>query len=143
MAQSQMLHSVQTQMQHGQLTHPITHSHMAHQLNLQQLNVQQLNSLQTYHGQTVPQNNCVLLVSNLDPDRITCYDLFILFGVYGDVTRVKILYNKKLQLNAISLNPRFATKWFGFLNFCCKNLLTRDDRKLHYVSAHVSAHTVY
>jgi len=117
MAQSQMLHSVQTQMQHGQLSHPIAHPHMAHQLNLQQLNVQQLNSLQTYHtGQTVPQNNCVLLVSNLDPDRITCYDLFILFGVYGDVTRVKILYNKKDNALLQMSDNTQAQRAMGYLN---------------------------
>nr|XP_033781959.1 polypyrimidine tract-binding protein 3 isoform X2 [Geotrypetes seraphini]XP_033781966.1 polypyrimidine tract-binding protein 3 isoform X2 [Geotrypetes seraphini]XP_033781975.1 polypyrimidine tract-binding protein 3 isoform X2 [Geotrypetes seraphini]XP_033781984.1 polypyrimidine tract-binding protein 3 isoform X2 [Geotrypetes seraphini] len=37
----------------------------------------------------------VLLVSNLNPDAITPHGLFILFGVYGDVHRVKILFNKK------------------------------------------------
>jgi hnRNP-L/PTB/hephaestus splicing factor len=41
------------------------------------------------------QQHAVLLVSNLDPEKITCYDLFILFGVYGNVLRVKVLYNKK------------------------------------------------
>nr|XP_033785052.1 polypyrimidine tract-binding protein 3-like isoform X2 [Geotrypetes seraphini] len=39
--------------------------------------------------------NSVLLVSNLNPDAITPHGLFILFGVYGDVHRVKILFNKK------------------------------------------------
>ncbi|XP_043909702.1 polypyrimidine tract-binding protein 1 isoform X2 [Protopterus annectens] len=39
--------------------------------------------------------NCVLLVSNLHPERVTPQSLFILFGVYGDVQRVKILFNKK------------------------------------------------
>uniref|UniRef100_H3A367 Polypyrimidine tract-binding protein 1 n=1 Tax=Latimeria chalumnae TaxID=7897 RepID=H3A367_LATCH len=39
--------------------------------------------------------NSVLLVSNLNPDRVTPQCLFILFGVYGDVQRVKILFNKK------------------------------------------------
>lgn len=39
--------------------------------------------------------NSVLLVSNLNPERITPQSLFILFGVYGDVWRVKILFNKK------------------------------------------------
>ncbi|XP_058493772.1 polypyrimidine tract-binding protein 1b isoform X2 [Solea solea] len=39
--------------------------------------------------------HCVLLVSNLNPERVTPHCLFILFGVYGDVTRVKILFNKK------------------------------------------------
>ncbi|XP_073659703.1 polypyrimidine tract-binding protein 1 isoform X2 [Tursiops truncatus] len=39
--------------------------------------------------------NAVLLVSNLNPERVTPQSLFILFGVYGDVQRVKILFNKK------------------------------------------------
>ena len=38
---------------------------------------------------------CVLLVSNLNEDLTECDHLFILFGVYGDVQRVKILFNKK------------------------------------------------
>ena len=38
---------------------------------------------------------CVLLVSNLNEDQTECDHLFILFGVYGDVQRVKILFNKK------------------------------------------------
>lgn len=37
----------------------------------------------------------VLLVSNLNQAEINCDDLFILFGHYGDVLRVKILFNKK------------------------------------------------
>ncbi|XP_061457947.1 polypyrimidine tract-binding protein 1 isoform X1 [Rhineura floridana] len=39
--------------------------------------------------------NSVLLVSNLNAERVTPQCLFILFGVYGDVQRVKILFNKK------------------------------------------------
>ncbi|KFQ49956.1 Polypyrimidine tract-binding protein 1, partial [Nestor notabilis] len=39
--------------------------------------------------------NCVLLVSSLNPEVITPQCLFILFGVYGDVQRVKILFKKK------------------------------------------------
>uniref|UniRef100_A0A671ERK0 Polypyrimidine tract-binding protein 3 n=1 Tax=Rhinolophus ferrumequinum TaxID=59479 RepID=A0A671ERK0_RHIFE len=39
--------------------------------------------------------NSVLLVTNLNPDFITPHGLFILFGVYGDVHRVKIMFNKK------------------------------------------------
>ncbi|CAK7313142.1 Polypyrimidine tract-binding protein 1 [Vulpes lagopus] len=39
--------------------------------------------------------NSVLLVSNLNPERVTPQSLFILFGVYGDVQWVKILFNKK------------------------------------------------
>ncbi len=38
---------------------------------------------------------CVLLVSNLDETKTVCDHLFTLFGVYGDVQRVKILFNKK------------------------------------------------
>ncbi|XP_049858731.1 polypyrimidine tract-binding protein 1 isoform X5 [Schistocerca gregaria] len=38
---------------------------------------------------------CVLLVSNLNEEMVTPEALFTLFGVYGDVQRVKILYNKK------------------------------------------------
>lgn len=44
--------------------------------------------MQSRHGS-------VLLVSNLNEGEIKCEDLFILFGHYGDVQRVKILYNKK------------------------------------------------
>ncbi|KAM3875721.1 polypyrimidine tract-binding protein 1b [Diretmus argenteus] len=43
----------------------------------------------------LPPGHCVLLVSNLNPERVTPHCLFILFGVYGDVMRVKILFNKK------------------------------------------------
>ncbi|XP_062251265.1 polypyrimidine tract-binding protein 1b isoform X1 [Platichthys flesus] len=39
--------------------------------------------------------HCVLLVSNLNPERVSPHCLFVLFGVYGDVMRVKILFNKK------------------------------------------------
>ncbi|XP_069072543.1 polypyrimidine tract-binding protein 1 [Pleurodeles waltl] len=46
------------------------------------------------HGLGMP-GNSVLLVSNLNPERVTPHCLFILFGVYGDVQRVKILFNKK------------------------------------------------
>ncbi|XP_043985205.1 polypyrimidine tract-binding protein 1b isoform X4 [Gambusia affinis] len=42
-----------------------------------------------------PAGHSVLLVSNLNPERVTPHCLFILFGVYGDVMRVKILFNKK------------------------------------------------
>ncbi|KAM9355539.1 polypyrimidine tract-binding protein 1a isoform 2-T2 [Pholidichthys leucotaenia] len=46
-------------------------------------------------GLTVPGGHNVLLVSNLNPESVTPHCLFILFGVYGDVMRVKILFNKK------------------------------------------------
>uniref|UniRef100_A0A914VKZ1 RRM domain-containing protein n=1 Tax=Plectus sambesii TaxID=2011161 RepID=A0A914VKZ1_9BILA len=37
----------------------------------------------------------VVLVSNLDENKVTPDALFTLFGVYGDVQRVKVLFNKK------------------------------------------------
>ncbi|XP_063056410.1 polypyrimidine tract-binding protein 2-like [Engraulis encrasicolus] len=37
----------------------------------------------------------VLLVSNLNEEMVAPQSLFTLFGVYGDVQRVKILFNKK------------------------------------------------
>ncbi|XP_068562938.1 polypyrimidine tract-binding protein 3-like [Cebidichthys violaceus] len=42
-----------------------------------------------------PAGHSVLLVSNLNPESVSPHSLFILFGVYGDVQRVKILFNKK------------------------------------------------
>uniref|UniRef100_A0A8D3E255 Polypyrimidine tract binding protein 3 n=1 Tax=Scophthalmus maximus TaxID=52904 RepID=A0A8D3E255_SCOMX len=46
-----------------------------------------------------PAVHSVLLVSNLNPESVSPHVLFILFGVYGDVQRVKILFNK--QENAL------------------------------------------
>ena len=58
------------------------------------------NSKQNYQNQN--QNNFndsgitpVLLVTNLNEEFLTPEALFTLFGVYGDVVRVKILFNKK------------------------------------------------
>ncbi|NXK41252.1 PTBP3 protein, partial [Piprites chloris] len=42
----------------------------------------------------IPRNS-VLLVSNLNPEAITPHGLFILFGVYGNVHRVKIMFKKR------------------------------------------------
>ncbi|KAJ8286480.1 hypothetical protein GJAV_G00039690 [Gymnothorax javanicus] len=47
------------------------------------------------HGMGPAAVHSVLLVSNLNPESISPHGLFILFGVYGDVHRVKILFNKK------------------------------------------------
>ncbi|NXY45443.1 PTBP3 protein, partial [Ceuthmochares aereus] len=51
----------------------------------------------TTPGVTGAPVNSVLLVSNLNPEAITPYGLFILFGMYGDVHRVKIMFKKKEQ----------------------------------------------
>jgi len=58
---------------------------MSHSLTAQQLNAT--------NGQLM--SSSVLLVSNLNESTTTTDALFTLFGVYGDVIRVKILFNKK------------------------------------------------
>jgi RNA recognition motif-containing protein len=50
----------------------------------------------------------VVLVSNLPEVRVTCDVLFTLFGVYGDVQRVKILYNKRDTALIQFLSPQSA-----------------------------------
>jgi len=52
---------------------------------------------QAFSGMGFPggSGQSVLLVSNLDEDQTETDNLFILFGNYGDVQRVKIMYNKK------------------------------------------------
>ncbi|XP_012936505.1 polypyrimidine tract-binding protein 2 isoform X4 [Aplysia californica] len=44
---------------------------------------------------TAAMGSSVILVSNLDEEMVTPDALFTLFGVYGDVHRVKVLFNKK------------------------------------------------
>lgn len=46
-----------------------------------------------YNGTSAP--GSVLLVNNLVPDVVNADTLFTLFGVYGDVLRVKIMYNNQ------------------------------------------------
>merc|ERR1719412_2508578 len=46
-----------------------------------------------FPGSTTTGAGCVLLVSNMSETETECDHLFILFGVYGDVQRVKILFN--------------------------------------------------
>lgn len=52
-------------------------------------------SIQGNNNQGQGTNSPVLLVSNLNEEFCTPEALFTLFGVYGDVLRVKILFNKK------------------------------------------------
>lgn len=62
----------------------------------QQNVMQQVQQQQQQHQQGQMVNNSpVLLVSNLNEELSSCDALFTLFGVYGDVQRVKILFNKK------------------------------------------------
>jgi len=55
------------------------------------------------------QNGPVILVSNLNEDMTTPESLFTLFGVYGDVHRVKILFNKKDSALIQFATPQQAT----------------------------------
>jgi len=67
--------------------------HQSHHLgnSLNNNNTNGNNNNQSMGGVQSP----VLLVSNLNEDFVTPDALFTLFGVYGDVLRVKILFNKK------------------------------------------------
>lgn len=50
----------------------------------------------------------VLLVTNLNEEFVTPEALFTLFGVYGDVLRVKVLFNKKDSALVNFVNPMHA-----------------------------------
>lgn len=50
---------------------------------------------QQAQGGAQPGATSVVLVNKLDKEKVTTDLLFTLFGVYGDVNRVKILYNKR------------------------------------------------
>ncbi|XP_043239664.1 polypyrimidine tract-binding protein 2-like isoform X5 [Amphibalanus amphitrite] len=56
-----------------------------------------------------PMTGAVLLVSNLDEEMASPEALFTLFGVYGDVQRVKILFNKKDNALVQMLEPHQAS----------------------------------
>ncbi|KAK2109232.1 Polypyrimidine tract-binding protein 1 [Saguinus oedipus] len=60
--------------------------------------------------------NSVLLVSNLNPERVTPQSLFILFGVYGDVWWVKILFNKKENALVQTADGNQAQLAMSYLN---------------------------
>jgi polypyrimidine tract-binding protein 1 len=54
-----------------------------------------LNSALHFNQLSLLNMSTVVLVSNLNEFKVTTDALFTLFGVYGDVQRVKILFNKK------------------------------------------------
>lgn len=51
----------------------------------------------------------VLLVNKLHPEKTTCDQLFTLFGVYGNVIRVKILFQKKETAMVQFSSPQHAS----------------------------------
>lgn len=61
-------------------------------------------------------NTTVLCVSNLDEKKVKPDDLFTLFGVYGDVERVKILYEKRETALIEFKDPKQASDALKFLN---------------------------
>lgn len=66
----------------------------------------------------VPQGIPVLIVSGLDPEKTTPDMLFTLFGVYGDVVRVKILHNKRDTALIQFVNSQQAETAVTHLNLC-------------------------
>uniref|UniRef100_A0A9J8BVI0 Polypyrimidine tract-binding protein 1 n=1 Tax=Cyprinus carpio carpio TaxID=630221 RepID=A0A9J8BVI0_CYPCA len=72
--------------------------------------------------------NSVLLVSNLNPESVTPQCLFILFGVYGDVMRVKILFNKKE--NALVQMSDGTQAQLGILNALHISTFSNFSKKL-------------
>lgn len=58
---------------------------------------------------------CVLLVNNL-PEQLTADNLFMLFGCYGDVVRVKILFNKRNSAMIEFVNGEHASTALVNLN---------------------------
>jgi len=61
---------------------------------------------------------CVLLVSNMSETETEPDHLFILFGVYGDVQRVKILFNKKDTALIQMAEPQQAMLAINHLDKC-------------------------
>jgi len=60
----------------------------------------------------------VLIVSGLDSERLLPDHLFTLFGVYGDVIRVKILHSKRDTALIQFVNPQQAETALTHLNGC-------------------------
>ncbi len=79
----------------GMMPNQMGHNGMGHQNHSH--NNQQNQSINSNNGinQGSSMATPVLLVSNLNEEFVTPEALFTLFGVYGDVLRVKILFNKK------------------------------------------------
>eukprot|EP00019_Armaparvus_languidus_P010285 CAMPEP_0168583870 /NCGR_PEP_ID=MMETSP0420-20121227/2821_1 /TAXON_ID=498008 /ORGANISM="Pessonella sp." /LENGTH=203 /DNA_ID=CAMNT_0008618603 /DNA_START=215 /DNA_END=823 /DNA_ORIENTATION=+ len=59
---------------------------------------------------------CVLLVSGFTPNLTSPDDLFTLFGVYGNVTRVKILFTKQDTALVQFSEPLFANTAMQYLH---------------------------
>lgn len=79
------------------------------------------------------QSGSVLLCSNLPEDKISPDILFILFGVYGDVMRVKILYQKRdtaLIQFATAQQAHMAMAHLSHLEFYDKEISISPSRHI-------------
>lgn len=80
-----------------------------------------------------PQPGCVILCSNLPEDEIDPDKLFTLFGVYGDVMRVKILYQKRDTALIQFADPHqahLAMSYLSHLQFYGKEISISPSRHL-------------
>uniref|UniRef100_A0A8C6RQT0 RRM domain-containing protein n=1 Tax=Nannospalax galili TaxID=1026970 RepID=A0A8C6RQT0_NANGA len=75
--------------------------------------------------------NSILLVSNLNPKRVTPQSLFILFGVYGEVQRVKILFNKKECTSADGSQAQLAMSHLNVTNYMRSRTKDYSSSPLH------------
>ncbi|TGZ66733.1 hypothetical protein CRM22_005171 [Opisthorchis felineus] len=67
-------------------------------------------------NQAATPSSTVLIVSNLNEDKVYPDALFTLFGVYGDVNRVKIMFNKKDTALVQFTDPQQAVTALYYLN---------------------------
>lgn len=64
----------------------------------------------------VQSQQLVVCVSNLEQEKVKPDDLFTLFGVYGDVNRVKILYEKRETALIEFSQAKWASQAIDYLN---------------------------
>uniref|UniRef100_A0A2C9JHX8 RRM domain-containing protein n=1 Tax=Biomphalaria glabrata TaxID=6526 RepID=A0A2C9JHX8_BIOGL len=74
------------------------------------------NRLGNLQGMNQGNGSPCVLVSNLDEEKVTPDALFILFGVYGNVHRVKILFNKKDNALVQMADPSQAQQAITYLD---------------------------
>jgi len=73
-------------------------------------------SMRRSDARSIEMPGCVLHISNLNEEKITPDNIFKLFGVYGNVQRVKILFNKKDTALVQYSEPEQAQNACRFLN---------------------------
>lgn len=113
----------QQQSHHQQHHHHHMSSNASSNHQMSNSNSMNLSNANGGGGGMVPSGNPnittpVLLISNLNEDLVTPEALFTLFGVYGDVLRVKILFNKKDSALINFANAQQAATALGNLDRC-------------------------